>query len=272
MPARNARYVGYAAGAAAYLSRRSSNNRLLKKTVYRLGNALGDRVLLGKTLGGSTIALSMRDAHHRRIYFYGEYEPATTALFRRLVVPGSTVLDVGANAGYFSMLSCELGASVRAFEPNPNVRELLERSASLQAGDIAIVPAACSDHDGTMPLYLSNPRNTGASSLTRTTGNHVDVALITLDGYARSTNTRPDLIKIDVEGHEYEVLVGARWLLETARPTVIAEVGESKRDEVIQLMDGYGYAPHRILPDGSTGGGGPRLSAGPENICFLPTP
>ena len=239
--------------------------------MYRLGNALGDRVLLGKTLGGSKMALSMQDSHHRRIYFYGEYEPATTALFRRLVTPGSTVFDVGANAGYFSLLSCQLGAVVRSFEPNPNVRAMLERSASLQSSDIEIVAAACSDHEGTLPLYLSNPTNTGASSLTRPTANHVDVDLIALDDYARRTDARPDLIKIDVEGHEYEVLVGARGLLETIRPTVIAEVGESKRGEVIGLMEGYRYAPHRIRPDGSTVAAGPKLASGPENICFLPT-
>ena len=227
----------YAAPAAAALARRWSDNRLVAKVVYRLGEALGDRVLLGKTLGGSVMALSMRDYQHRRIYFYGEYEPATTALFRRLVIPGSTVFDVGANVGYFSMLSCELGAAaVRAFEPNPSVRRLLVRSASLQSSDIEIVPAACSDHEGTMPLYLSDPRNTGASSLKRSTESSVDVDLITLDGYARRTNTRPDLIKIDVEAHELEVLVGARSLLETARPTVIAEIAETKREDVIELM------------------------------------
>jgi FkbM family methyltransferase len=271
MPAGSARYAGLAAAPAAYLSRRWRKSRLLKKGVYRLGNALGDRVLLGTTLGGSKMALSMQDSHHRRIYFYGEYEPATTALFRRLVIPGSTVFDVGANAGYFSLLSCELGAVVRSFEPNPYVRALLERSASLQSGDIEIVAAACSDHEGTLPLYLSNPTNTGASSLTRPTANHVEVDLIALDDYVRRTDARPDLIKIDVEGHEYEVLVGARRLLETLRPTVIAEVGESKRDEVIELMESYRYAPHRILPDGSTVAAGPKLATGPENICFLPT-
>jgi FkbM family methyltransferase len=172
------------------------------------------------------------------------------------------------------MLSCELGAAaVRAFEPNPSVRRLLVRSASLQSSDIEIVPAACSDHEGTMPLYLSNPRNTGASSLKRSTESSVDVDLITLDGYARRTNTRPDLIKIDVEAHELEVLVGARSLLETARPTVIAEIAETKREDVIELMKRYRYAPHRILADGSTGVHGEKLAAGlPENICFVPSP
>lgn len=263
--------AGYAAGTAAALARRWGDNKLVRKGVYRVGLALGDRVLLGKTRGGSVMALSMRDVFHRRIYFYGEYEDATTALFRRIVTPGSTVFDVGANAGYFSILSCELGAArVRAFEPNPSVRSLLERSATLQQTDIEIVPAACSDHAGTMPFYLSNPRNTGASSLTRVTHASVDVEVMTLDEYAERTNTRPDVIKVDAEAHEYEVLAGARRLLTTTRPTVVVEIVKRRREEVIQLMVSYGYTPHRILADGSTDVHGPRPLTGLENICFLP--
>ena len=220
------------------------------------------------------MALSMSDGFHRRIYFFGEYERATTALFRSLVGAGSTVFDVGANVGYFSMLSCELGAGVvRAFEPNPTVRELLVRNASLQPIDIDIIPAACSDHEGTMPLYLAGPSNTGASSLTGAGGeDSVVVDVITLDAYAERTNTRPDLLKIDVEGHEREVLAGAGSLLDTKRPTVIAEVGEDKRDDVVELMRSHRYQPHSILADGSLGVHGPKRKGGPENICFRPDP
>ncbi len=215
------------------------------------------------------MALCMRDHQHRYIYFYGEYEPAVTALFRRLVTPGSTVFDVGANVGYFSILSCELGAAVHAFEPNPGVRALLARSAKLGSCDIEVVPAACSDHEGTMPLYLSDPGNTGMSSLTVPRDTCVEVNVITLDEYARRTQARPSLVKIDVEGQELEVLTGAKSLLQTARPTVIAE---TTGVDTVELMKSYGYAPRRILRDGSTAAhdGRPDLAGGFENICFVP--
>ena len=268
MPAR------YVAPTLAALARRRSHSRLVKKAAYRLAEMLGDSVLVGRTPGGSRMALSMRDHQHRHIYFYGDYEPATTALIRRLVVPGFTVFDVGANAGYFSLLCCELDAgAVHCFEPNPTVCRLLSRSASAQSSNIEVVGAACSDHEGTMPLYLSDPGNTGLSSLNRITENPVDVDVITLDGYARRSGIRPDFIKIDVEGHEREVLVGAQWLLETARPVVIAEIAEASRDDLVELMEGYGYVPRRILADGSTGVHGSKLTPGePENICFMPSP
>jgi FkbM family methyltransferase len=263
--------AGFTAAAAVSLTRRWKHSRLVRSGAYHIGEALGDRVLVGKTLGGSPMALCMRDHQHRYIYFYGEYEPAVTALFRRLLTPESLVFDVGANVGYFSILSCELGASVHAFEPNPSVRALLARSVRLGSCEIEVVPAACSDRTGTMPLYLSDPGNTGMSSLTVPTERHVEVNVITLDDYARRTQARPSLVKIDVEGHELAALSGARSLLETVRPIVIAE---TTGVDTIELMRSYDYTPRRILRDGTTAAHSGRLdlAGGFENICFLPSP
>jgi FkbM family methyltransferase len=186
------------------------------------------------------------------------------------VTPGSLVFDVGANAGYFSILSRELGATVHAFEPNPSVRALLEKSVSLGPGGITVVPAACSDHAGTMPLYLSEPGNTGMTSLVTQAERSVEVDVIKLDEYAHGTRTRPSVMKIDVEGHEREVLAGAGALLESTKPTVIVEVGSSA---TLELMAGYDYMPQRILPDGSTAPHDGELHAvgGYENVCFVPS-
>jgi len=251
------------------ITHRFKHNRLVRSGAYKLGEALGDRVLIGRTVGGSPIALSMRDHQHRAIYFYGEYEPEITTLFHRLVKPGSTVFDVGANAGYFSITSAELGAKVHAFEPNPRVRALLLRSVQLGGGSIEVVGAACSDHSGTMPLYLSSPDNTGMTGLGTPTDVSVEVDVITLDDYAARTRARPDLIKMDVEGHEHEALAGAGEVLRDCRPTLIVEVGS---DATLDLMRTRGYTPQRILRDGSTAAHDGRLEliGGYENICFVP--
>jgi FkbM family methyltransferase len=241
--------------------------RRWKKGAWRLGRALGDRVLIGETLGGSPIVLSMRDHQHRAIYFYGEHEPEIATLFRRLLAAGATVFDVGANVGYFSLLARELGASVHAFEPNPRVRGMLARSASLGSGGIEVVAAACSDREGIMPLYLSDAGNTGMTSLGNRTAHEIEVKLVTLDAYAARTG--PDLLKIDVEGHEREVLSGARVLLASARPIVIVETSGG---ETLELMRDLCYTPQRILADGSTipHDGRLQLVGGYENICFTP--
>jgi FkbM family methyltransferase len=236
---------------------------LTKRAAFSLGKLLGDRVLLGETLGGSVMALSMRDHFHRRIYFWGEYEKRTTALFRRVVRPGMTVFDVGANVGYFSMVSRELGAQVHAFEPNPNTLRLLNHSASIQSG-VTVVPAACSDHEGRMTLWLSEARNTGESSLERKTGTPVEVEVISLDTYSQRTGARPDLLKIDVEGHELRALRGARELIARARPTIVVE---TKQEDVVEFMRELGYSAHRILQNDLAPLEGLTKA---ENVCFLP--
>jgi FkbM family methyltransferase len=264
-------YAHRTAPLVAALVRRRRQSNILTKAAFRIGSVVGERHMVGKTLGGSPIALSMLDVHHRHIYFFGEYERETTALFRRLVRPGWTVFDVGANAGYFSVLAAELGATtVRAFEPNPNLTPLLGITASSQTIDFAVVAAACSDREGQMALHLARPGNTGASSLHRQSGVSVDVDLVTLDGFAARHELRPDLIKIDVEGHELKALLGASTLLRTVRPVVVAEVGQNKREEVVEFMKGLGYEPELILEDGATIPFGDKLKQGPENVVFRP--
>ncbi len=234
--------------------------RRWKRGGNRIGEALGDRVLVGRMPGGSPIALFMRDHQHRAIYFYGDYEPEITSLFRRLVTAGSTVFDVGANAGYFSILSAELGATVHAFEPNPDVRALLTMSAQLGSGDIEVVPCACGEHEGIMPLYLADPGNTGRSGLMVARDSSVDVDVITLDGYVRRTGAHPQLVKIDVEGAEASVLRGMTETLRIDRPTLIielhvtrGEVEHATHDEVIDLLDSAGYRCTPIGSDASNG-------------------
>jgi FkbM family methyltransferase len=251
------------------LTRRFRHTRLARAGAYRMGEALGDRVLLGSTPQGSPMALCMRDHQHRYIYFHGDYEPEIAALFRRFLTPGSTVFDVGANAGYFSILSAELGARVHAFEPNPSVRALLARSVQLGSGEIAVIPAACSDRDGRIALYLSDPQNTGMSSVNGGEGTRIEVDTLTLDAYARRTGAHPSLIKVDVEGHEREALAGAAGLLAATRPVVIAETGGKA---TLELMGDLSYEPYRIGADGSLAAHDGRLElvGGYENICFMP--
>jgi FkbM family methyltransferase len=240
-----------------------------------MGEALGrrGRLLLGETSGGSPIWLSARDHQHRHLYFFREYEPDVTALFQRLVRPGSTVYDVGANAGYFTLLAHELGASVHAFEPHPIVTRLLERSVALQRerrGRITVVPAACSERSELMRLFLGPVHSTGMSSVEKPGLQWADVPGITLDDYSRRVGHKPDLVKIDVEGHELEVLRGAIELLREARPVVIVE---TEKAEVLDLMSGLDYEPRRVLASGSLTehDGSLELAArGYENVCFLP--
>src|SRR5688500_9184540 len=89
-------------------SRSLRGHRVTRSVASRLGELLGEnpaRVLRGRLPSGGRILLLAGDHAHRHIYFYGEYEPEVTRAFEDLLRPGLVVFDVGANAGYFSLLS-----------------------------------------------------------------------------------------------------------------------------------------------------------------------
>jgi FkbM family methyltransferase len=215
----------------------------------------------------------MRDHQHRQIYFYGSYEPKIEALFRRLVEPGSTVFDVGANAGYFSVLSAELGANVHAFEPNPAVNALLGTTAAFGAR-ITVAPYACGAAAGTMPFYLSDPGAIGSSGLMVALGREsVQVGVITLDDYAEEHNAHPQLVKIDVEGAEADVLRGMQQILRRDRPALIIELHVTKgdvehatHDEVAALLSKANYE-YQLIDSNK-----PRDDGGPVRGNILATP
>ena len=171
---------------------------------------------------------------HRPMYFMGEYELETTRLFERLARPAWTVLDIGANVGYFAVVAAQAGGSgsrVAAFEPNPVIGEMLAATARRNPGiDIHVEHMAVGEAVGELELHLSEQsRNSGMASLRadlpdRAAGG-VAVKVTTVDRYCEEHGLVPDMIKIDVEGFEARVLIGAERTLRSARaPAVICEV------------------------------------------------
>lgn len=235
------------------VTRRWAGWRVVDTSAFYLGRALGEhaRTLRGQVATGAPILLSSRDQAHRHVFFFASYEPEITALFRRVVTPGMTVLDIGANAGYFSLVAGDLGASVYAFEPNPQVAAMLRRSIALGHRDITVVDAACSDHNGVLPLHLSDEGNTAISSLVRDAGglseHNVAVATVRLDDYIADGRITPGLVKIDAERHEVEVIRGADKMLRESRPDLIIEVTDVR---ALDAVLAYDYAAWRVTADG----------------------
>ena len=154
------------------------------------------------------------------------YEPAVTEAFQRHVSRGSGVLDVGANIGWFSMLGASLAGPsgrVTAVEPNPSNARAVE-AARLRNGfeNINVVQAAAGQTMGLQVLYTSGS-NGVALALSDDPLEVLDatsVAVLRLDDVI---DHRVDVLKIDVEGAEYSVLMGAKNLIQRSRPTIISE-------------------------------------------------
>jgi FkbM family methyltransferase len=187
----------------------------------------------------------------RSIRETGLWEPFESRLVLALLPPGGVFVDVGANIGYFSLLAASVvGAAGRvfAFEPDPANYSLLQNSAELNAlaPRIHAVRAGLARHDGDARLYLSED-NLGDHQVYPGVTRRASVPIKLLDGgrYLSTRLDRLDLVKVDVQGAEYEVMAGLLPLLRAQRmppqilieltPWSLRQAGSSGR-ELIELL------------------------------------
>ncbi len=142
-----------------------------------------------------------------------EFEPETVIIFKQFVKPGDTVLNVGANIGYFSLLASKLGASVLAFEPEPESFSLLKKNIAHNNSKISAFNNAVSDKNQRVKLYL-NPDNLAGHSLNQRKENqkYIEVEAVVLDDFI-DPDKKIDFVKIDIEGEEYRAFLGMRRIL-----------------------------------------------------------
>jgi len=202
------------------------------------------------------------------LYFLSvDYEPETSALIRRVLRPGDVAFDLGANAGYFTLLMASLVGStghVHSYEPNPALTNMLAESIALShyQDRVTLNRVAVSDRcSKSATFYISQlPNNSGVSALTPldwgvrdgiySEAGNVLVDVVALDDYVREHGvTRCDLLKIDVECSEGAVVRGMQSLLETLRPRwIICETGLGGEADL--LFCARGYVSYRITSGG----------------------
>jgi FkbM family methyltransferase len=151
----------------------------------------------------------------------GEYEPRTTAVLGECLEPGNVFIDLGANEGYFSVIGSKLVGSegkVVAIEPQSRLQSVLHANLALNdCSNVHVVSAVLSSKTKQMQLHLGSPLNTGGSSLYRPTRYPLrkeTVQSITLgELLSRISVVKCDLMKVDIEGGEYEVFMSAESVL-----------------------------------------------------------
>jgi FkbM family methyltransferase len=163
----------------------------------------------------------------------------------RLTPHRGLAVDVGANRGYYSYFMSRTFEFVEAFEANPSIVNDLRDYA---APNVRINTIALSSDAGITNLYtpvVNGSRYAGWAtfdrlSLTGFENIHVmQVPTATLDS-RKLRNV--SLIKIDVEGHEVDVLDGARQTILQNRPTLIVEIKKHNREKAASVLDGIGYS------------------------------
>lgn len=164
----------------------------------------------------------------------GRWEPHVERCIRTLLRPGDTAVDVGANLGYFTIsMARSVGTEGRvwAFEPVPPTFDRLRLSVSLnRLEQVTPLPLAVGDVDGEAQISF-DPQLAGSASLhgdarlPRTEVRRVPICR--LDGLVDAGKVAPpQLIKIDVEGHELAVIRGALATIAQTRPFIVFEFSE----------------------------------------------
>jgi FkbM family methyltransferase len=177
-------------------------------------------------------------------FFLGTYEPDQSRLFEEYVKPGAVVCDLGAHVGYYTLLAAVLsgpGGKVYAFEPSPRNLSRLRRHVAMNAcQNIVVFDYALSDHEGT--AHFETQCGSGVGHLSESGG--IEVKLTTLDILAAEGRiTLPNVLKIDVEGAEYDVLTGGIQLLTKSHPVIFLSTHNPEvKAKCLRLLEGLGYA------------------------------
>jgi FkbM family methyltransferase len=167
----------------------------------------------------------------RMILAYGNWEAGETAWFLRMVKPGETIVDAGANVGYYTVIGSRLVGDhgrVYAFEPDPSNFELLRKNVELNGlTNVVLEQKALSNRKGTLKLYIAD-KNKGDHRIYQPEGEarpSVEVEAVRLDEYFHDDKRGIDFIKIDTQGAEGVILEGMAGLLErrTDGPTIFME-------------------------------------------------
>ena len=207
-----------------------------------------------KTAWGDWLGVGPRNFIGINVYMRGAHELPVCETLWRLAEPGETVADIGANIGVMtSVLSLKVGKAgkVFAFEAHPGIfRELESNVRRWRERMILPVHQAVSSHTGHARIREEdwfelnqgtatverNGSGTGEShAVTRSRGGSFEVGCVTLDEALGGQECR--LIKIDVEGHERDVLAGAAQLQASGR----------LRDIIFESSFEYPSPAHAIL-------------------------
>jgi FkbM family methyltransferase len=189
---------------------------------------VGHETLLCRILGRFPFYV---DAEDRQIVpnlaLDGFWEAWNTLAIARRVRPGWRVVDVGANHGYFTLLLADLvgpEGHVVAFEPMPRLFDLLSRNVEVSgfAARVTLVPAAAGARDGSAELAVDRHKSGEGSVVVRraAAGAPRPVPMRRLDG---AVGGPVHFMKVDAEGADYEVLEGARGLLDDGATSVLFE-------------------------------------------------
>jgi FkbM family methyltransferase len=247
----------------------------------------GNRVLT-TTVNGDRLFVDARDLSlSPDLILNGCWEPGVTRALSSLVREGMTVVEVGANIGYFTTVLGRLvgrRGCVRAFEANPTVFDLLTENIDINGlipfvrAERMLVCDCCGEREITL---LERHRGSGSMlsfsdeflALYRDRKTTLAVRATTLDEYWRGEARAIDLVKMDAEGSEPMIVDGMRGILTQPHLTVVCEFvkpffagREPSAEGFLEALLAYGFALYKITDSGDVAPVSSReVLAGPDS-------
>jgi len=215
-------------------------NRLLRKIILPIFSKvnLGNIFITHHYTGDRMLLHSFR---HRGYWYHGrEREKNTMLLFKKLINKGDTVIEVGGHIGYISLYFSNLVGKegvVYVFEPGINNLPYLKNNVK-EKHNIVVIEKGVGNSNARMPFYIENLTGQNNSfvkdfkdfkrnkknSFVNASVEEVTVDVVRLDDFIFDKKISPNIIKIDVEGFEFEVIKGMSYILKNYKPILMIEV------------------------------------------------
>jgi FkbM family methyltransferase len=178
-------------------------------------------------INGFTMKLDRTDETISRMILAGDFESFETGIIKNIVKTGFSVLDIGANIGYYSLVCAELvgpEGKVYAFEPTPRTFEILKCNIHNNGFDAIVAPYqyGVSNVNQKAQLYI-NDYNKGDNRLYKSADmKSIDIDLVTIDSFLKPSG-KIDVIKMDIQGAEALAVKGMSQLLQKDKPIIVME-------------------------------------------------
>lgn len=206
-------------------------------------------------LEGLLFDLNLRDALSQSIFLNQQLPADTWKLLIKLLNPGMTFVDIGANIGYTTLCGARVvgqSGSVFAFEPSPRAFNSLKRNVEINNYNwVKVEQAACGEKREVTNFYVStySDEYNSLGEDQNLLNEKIECQVVRLDEYLSAQGKKPDVIKIDVEGAEWQVLTGMTDLFSAENPPLLiieasflnAQRFDYKPSEMFEWLKKYNY-------------------------------
>jgi len=215
--------------------------------------------VLRTEIDGRAIELKLRtdDTIGREAWLYGYYDRLVLGFLRELVTrlkranaAPMAFYDIGANIGNHTVFLADLFERVYCFEPNPKAIEILKANVAPLA-QVEIFPVGLSNEDAELGFMTGSATNLGNAHIVAPGETREQVVKISVRNGDKLIGTEslapPAMMKIDVEGHEPEVIAGLEATIERHTPVIVLEILTRALGKVAPLAGQLGACGYRVF-------------------------